>query len=144
MCDMWVCDMVVGVRHEGGTSLTEPRVKGSGHAMLRRELMLTRAARYGLAPFARGIVIGIWSLLRRAQGFRDVAEVDTNAGPRGRAAAHGIDKDIVYGEQCGGLGMFVLPPFQTFERGPSVGGVGHDDEWHLCSGRAGAWRLCAA
>ena len=49
------------------------------------------AARRPLRP---GVVVGIERLLGRAQSLRDMLEVDADARPGGRTAAHGIDQDV--------------------------------------------------
>ena len=47
---------------------------------------------------ARRVIVGIRRLLGRTNRFRDIAEIDANAGPRGGAASHRIDEDVFDGD----------------------------------------------
>src|SRR5690242_18127801 len=66
-------------------------------------------------PFARRIIVGIGRFLRRPDGFGDVAQVHANARPGGRAAAHRIHQDIVYGKGIRGSRILALPTLETSE-----------------------------
>ena len=74
-----------------------PLRSAGGHAGLRAGARLRRARpRAAAARAAPGIVVGIGRLLGRALGLGDVAQVDADARPRGRAAAHRVDEDVVH------------------------------------------------
>src|SRR5688500_4013532 len=72
-------------------------------------LLLLRSA--PVTPFTRRVLIRIGGFLRRAQFFRHISEVHSDAGPGRRPATHGVDQHVVHGEKRGDFGMFTLPPF---------------------------------
>ena len=55
------------------------------------------------APFAGGIVVGVGSFLGGTNRLGDVTEIDADAGPGGGAAAHGVNKNVVYGKMLRGF-----------------------------------------
>ena len=63
--------------------------------------------------------------------LRHVAQVDADARPRRRPAAHRVDQHVVDREVRRGLGMPRLPALEAGERGVLVGRVRDDDERHL-------------
>ena len=65
------------------------------------------------APLARRVVVGVGRLLRRARRLGHVAQVDADARPGRRAAAHRVDQHVVDGEQRGGLGVARLPALEA-------------------------------
>src|SRR5438132_2593666 len=89
-----------------------------------------------VTPFTRRILIRIGGFLRRAQPFRHIAQVNSDAGPGGRPAAHGVDQHVVHGEKHGHFGMFTLPAFETGEGRFSVRRVSDHQKW-----RPGPWLL---
>ena len=88
-----------------------------------------RAARR--SPRARGIVVGVGRLLRRAQRLRDVPQVDADARPGRRAPAHRVDEHVVDGELRGRLGMPRLPALEPRERRLLARRVRDHDQRHL-------------
>src|SRR5690606_19767171 len=64
---------------------------------------------------APGIVVGVGILLRGALVFRHVAEVDADARPHRRAAAHRVDEDVLDGEVGGRGGVAGLPALEPGE-----------------------------
>ena len=62
---------------------------------LRDGAELTPRLPCGAPPLARRIVVRVGRLLRRAQRFRDVPQVDAHARPGRRAAAHRVDQHVV-------------------------------------------------
>src|SRR5579863_1484235 len=86
-----------------------------------------------LAPRPCRIVIRVGRFFRRPKFFRDVAQIHADARPRGRSAAHGIDKDVVDSQISGRFGMAVFPTFQSCESGVFVGGIGDYPQRHFCA-----------
>src|SRR5262249_26244784 len=100
------------------------------HARLRAGAGLRRARfRSSGARGPPGIVVGYGRLLRRALLFGNVAQVDPDARPGGRASAHGVDEDIVLVEPRRGLGVPGLPALEAGQRVPFLGRPGDGDEW---------------
>src|SRR5207244_3786519 len=77
------------------------------HARLRVGARLRRAP---------GIVVGFGRLLGRTLALRNVTEIDPDAGPGGRAAAHRVDEDVVNVQARRSLRVPGLPAFEPGER----------------------------
>lgn len=75
-----------------------------------------------------GVVVGVGSLLRWADIFGDVTEVDADAVPDGAGASHAIDENVVFGEVRCGFGVIFFPASEAGFGGGFVGGLGDDDE----------------
>ena len=74
-----------------------------------------------MAILVRRVVVGVRSFLQGAECFRNVAKIDSNAGPCGRPASHGIDENIIDGQVFRRIGMIVLPALESCEGGFFVG-----------------------
>ena len=97
------------------------------------------------SPGAGGVVVGVGCGLGWAFGLGDIAQVDADAVPDVRSAAHAVDEDVVGGEQGGGLGMGLLPAFEAGECGFLVGGLRNGDERSFRDSLGGgfAWFWCS-
>src|SRR5437773_1023977 len=94
------------------------------------ELAPLRERALDAPPFRRrpGIVVDLQWLGRGALGLGHVAEVDPDARPRGRAAAHRVDEDVVHVQSRGGRRVPRLPALQAGQRVGLVRRPGHRDE----------------
>ena len=88
-------------------------------------------------------MVGVRSLLRRARVLGDVAEVESNAGEGRGAAAHGVDEDVVDGQQGGGFRVIRFPAFEAGEGFGLIGRDGDGNEGHFGAGGFGT-RGCDA
>src|SRR6516165_8846471 len=76
-----------------------------------------------------GIIVRFGRILWRALALENVAQIDPDASPVGRAAAHRVDEDIVHLQP---RRRFRIPGLTACEAGERVRlarGVGDGDEW---------------
>src|SRR5206468_11705155 len=72
-----------------------PLRSAGGHAGLRARACLRRARLARPVRAAPGIVVGVGRLLGGTLVLRNVTQVDPDARPRARAAAHRVDENVV-------------------------------------------------
>src|SRR5215469_11710445 len=86
-----------------------------------------------LAPFARRIIVGIGSLLRRPKFLGDMLQIDADPGPCGRPATHRVDQHILGSQQFHNISVFRLPALQTSHSSRLIRRICDHNEWHLDS-----------
>ena len=74
-----------------------------------------------MAILVRRVVVGIGGFLHGAQHFRNMTKIDSNAGPCGRPATHGIDENIIDGKVFRRIRMIAFPALESCEGGFFVG-----------------------
>ena len=63
-----------------------------------------------------GIIVRFGRIFWRALALRNIAQIDPDAGPAGRAAAHRVDEDIVHLQKHRRFRIPGLPAFEAGER----------------------------